>query len=98
MAIWSILCSVPHATGQLPNDFSGKLSVVEEVPQPVTTDGHDSYPRAVREMLGSDVEHRDNTYLNRQIEQDYCGNKQRYRPRLAPATSPDDNMLSVVHE
>ena len=32
--------------------FRGALSVVGEAPQQVTTDGHDSYPRAIREVLG----------------------------------------------
>jgi transposase-like protein len=62
--------------------FQKALSVAGEVPQPVTTDGHASYPRAVPEALGSDVEHRDNAYLNRCIEQGHRGVKQRYYPML----------------
>jgi putative transposase len=46
----------------------------------VTTDGHDSYPRAIRETLGSDVLHRTNRYLNNRLEQDHRGIKQRYYP------------------
>jgi putative transposase len=46
----------------------------------VTTDGHDSYPRAIRETLGSDVLHRTNAYLNNRLEQDRRGIKQRYYP------------------
>ena len=61
--------------------FRQTLSVAE-VPQQVTTDGHDSYPRAIREILGTGVEHRDNAYLNRRIEQDHRGIKQRYYPTL----------------
>jgi putative transposase len=34
------------------------------------------------QVLGSDVEHRDNAYLNRRIEQDHRGIKQRYYPML----------------
>jgi putative transposase len=49
--------------------FHKTLVVAEEAPQQVTTDGHDSYPRAIREVLGHNVEHRDNAYLNRRIEQ-----------------------------
>jgi putative transposase len=48
----------------------------------VTTGGHDSYPRAIREILGTEVEHRHNAYLNRRIEQDDRGIKQRYYPML----------------
>lgn len=62
--------------------FRGALSVVGEAPQQVTTDGHDSYPRAIREVLGRNVEHRCNAYLNRRIEQDHRGVKQRYYPML----------------
>jgi len=46
----------------------------------VTTDGHDSYPRAIREELGMDVLHRTNKYLNNRLEQDHRGIKQRYYP------------------
>jgi putative transposase len=45
------------------------------------TDGHDSYPRAIRETLGSEVIHRCNRYLNNRLEQDHRGIKQRYYPR-----------------
>ena len=46
----------------------------------MTPDGHDSYPRAIRETLGEDVAHRCNPYLNNRIEQDHRGVKQRYYP------------------
>jgi putative transposase len=62
--------------------FRNALAVAGQAPQQVTTDGHDSYPRAVREILGRNVEHRDNAYLNRRIEQDHRGTKQRYYPML----------------
>ena len=58
--------------------FRSALSVVGEAPKQVTTDGHNSYPRAIREVLGSSVEHRRSAYLNRRIEQDHRGVKQRY--------------------
>jgi putative transposase len=44
------------------------------------TDGHTSYPRAVREILGDHVQHRTNKYLNNHLEQDHRGVKQRYYP------------------
>ena len=50
------------------------------MPERVTTDGHDSYPRAIRETLGSDVLHRTNRSLNKRLEQDHRGIKQRYSP------------------
>ena len=51
-------------------------------PKQITTDGHDSYPRAIRETLGPKVEHRCNAYLNRRIERDHRDVKQRYYPML----------------
>jgi putative transposase len=60
--------------------FTGALEMAEQVPEKVTTDGHDSYPRAIRETLGDDVLHRCNPYLNNRIEQDHRGVKQRYYP------------------
>ena len=46
----------------------------------MTTDGHDSYPRAIRETLGEEVRHRCNPYVNNRIEQDHRSIKQRYYP------------------
>ena len=48
----------------------------------VTTDGHDSYPRAIRTELGKHVRHRTNRYLNNGLEQDHRGLKGRCRPML----------------
>jgi putative transposase len=60
--------------------FQQALEVVGHAPERVTTDGHDSYPRAIRETLGHDVLHRCNHYLNNRLEQDHRGIKQRYYP------------------
>ena len=49
-------------------------------PDRVTTDGHDSYPRAIRTELGKTVRHRTSRRLNNRIEQDHQGLKGRYRP------------------
>ncbi|MBV9578266.1 MAG: DDE-type integrase/transposase/recombinase [Chloroflexi bacterium] len=46
----------------------------------VTTDGHDSYPRAIRTELGTAVRHRTSRYLNNRLEQDHRGLKGRNRP------------------
>ncbi len=62
--------------------FRSTLSVVNEAPEQVTTDGHDSYPRAIREVLSTQVNHRCSAYLNRRIEQDHRGVKQRHYPML----------------
>ncbi len=60
--------------------FKGALEIAEQAPERVTTDGHDPYPRAIRETLGEEVMHRCNPYLNNRIEQDHRGVKQRYYP------------------
>jgi len=60
--------------------FKQAVEVVGHAPERVTTDGHDSYPRAIRETLGSDVLHRTNRSLNNRLEQDHRGIKQRYYP------------------
>ena len=60
--------------------FKGAKEVTGCVPKRVTTDGHDSYPRAIRRVLGRKVEHRTNKYLNNRLEQDHRGVKQRYYP------------------
>lgn len=53
--------------------FQQALAVVGHTPERVTTDGHASYPRAVREILGNDVQHRTHKYLNNLLEQDHRG-------------------------
>jgi putative transposase len=60
--------------------FRSALSMAARRPERVTTDGLDSYPRAIKEVLGSKVEHRDNWFLNRHIERDHRSMKQRYYP------------------
>src|SRR6266700_4249746 len=60
--------------------FKGAREVVGHKPEKVTTDGHDSYPRAIRRILGRKVVHRTSKYLNNRMEQDHRGIKQRYYP------------------
>jgi putative transposase len=60
--------------------FKQALATVGHKPERVMTDGHDSYPRAIRNTLGRKVEHRTNRYLNNRIEQDHRAVKQRYYP------------------
>jgi transposase-like protein len=49
------------------------------VAEKVTTDGHGSYPRAIRSTLGKWVTHRTNAYRNNGLEQDHRGIKGRIR-------------------
>ncbi len=60
--------------------FAQSQEVVGHGPQQVTTDGHDAYPRAIRETLGLEVVHRCSRYENNVMEQDHRGIKGRYRP------------------
>jgi putative transposase len=57
--------------------FKKALASAGESPEKVITDGHDSYPRAVEETLGEEVEHRTSRYLNNKLEQDHRGIKGR---------------------
>ena len=81
MALWWILGSREKRDMEAAQMFFKQaLAVVGRAPERVTTDGHASYPRAVRETLGDQVLHRTNTYLNNRLEQDHRGVKQRYYP------------------
>jgi transposase-like protein len=60
--------------------FQQAKEVTGGTPERVTTDGHNSYPRAIRRMLGRKVLHRNSRYLNNRLEQDHRGIKQRYYP------------------
>ena len=46
------------------------------------TDGHSSYPRAIKEELGAEVKHEVIPCLGNPIEQSHRGIKQRYYPTL----------------
>lgn len=60
--------------------FQQALETVGCTPERVITDGHDAYPRAIRETLGGDVLHRCSHSLNNPVEQDHRGIKQRSYP------------------
>src|ERR1700692_3276364 len=60
--------------------FRSAKAVTGVIPARFTTDGHDSYPRAIRTELESRGKPRTNQYLNNRIEQDHRGIKGRYRP------------------
>jgi transposase-like protein len=49
-------------------------------PERATTDGHTSYPKAIAEELGNEVDYRTSQYKNNVIEQDHesianCGSR-----------------------
>jgi putative transposase len=60
--------------------FASAKMVTGIMPDRVTTDGHDSYPRAIRTTLGAGVRHRDRQFLNNRLEQDHRGVKGRNGP------------------
>jgi putative transposase len=62
--------------------FRSAKAVTGITPDLVTTDGHDTYPRAIRTELGERVRHRTNQYLINRLEQDHRGIKSRCRPML----------------
>ena len=61
----------------------------------MTTDGHDSYPRAIRTTLGTGVRHRDSQYLDNRLEQDHRGSKVDMA-QCAASSAPDRLGNSVV--
>ena len=69
--------------------FRSAQAVTGVTPDRVTTDGHDSYPRAIRTELGQDVRHRTSAYLNNRLEQDHRGIKGRYRPMRGFSSARD---------
>jgi putative transposase len=77
MGIWLIPCQAEKRDMEAAKRFFQQaVAVVGHAPERVTTDGHDSYPRAIRETLGSQVTHRCNRYRNNRLEQDHRGIKQ----------------------
>ena len=60
--------------------FRSARTVTDSVPARVTTDGHSSYPGAIKTELGEGILHRTNRYLNNHLEQDHRGIKQRTHP------------------
>jgi putative transposase len=63
-----------------PRFFAQALDIAGHAPEQVTTDGHDAYPRAIRETLGTEAAHRCRRYKNNRIEHDHRGIKQRSYP------------------
>ncbi len=60
--------------------FRSAKAVTGIVPDRVTTDGHDSYPRVIRTELSNGVRYRTCRCLNNKLEQDHRGIKGRHRP------------------
>ena len=78
--------------------FRSAKAVTGVIPDRVTTDGHDAYPRAIRTELGSRVRHRTNCYLNNRLEQDHRGIKGRCRPMLGFKSVPSARRYCRGHD
>ncbi len=59
--------------------FHSAKAATGVTPDRVTTDGHGSYPRAIRSTLGQGIVHRTSAYKNNGLEQDHRGVKGRTR-------------------
>ena len=59
--------------------FRSAKAATGMTPDRVTTDGHGSYPRAIRTTLGRRVAHRTGRHKNNGLEQDHRGVKGRIR-------------------
>ncbi len=59
--------------------FRSAKAATGAAPDRVTTDGHGSYPRAIRTTLGRRVAHRTSRYRNNGLEQDHRGVRGRTR-------------------
>src|SRR5690349_1840979 len=70
---------VGHGILPMPAAHRAAKAVTGATPDQVTTDGHGSYPRAIRSTLGHHVEHRTSVYKNNRLEQDHRGVKGRTR-------------------
>ncbi len=78
--------------------FGQALTVVGHAPEKVTTDGHDAYPRAIRETLGDGVIHRCSPSMNNRLEHDHRGIKQRYYPMRGFGSFAAAARFCVAHD
>jgi len=62
--------------------FFGQVKLNCHKPNRVTTDGHNSYPKAINSILGKGILHRVNRYLINFTEQSHRPLKQWYYPML----------------
>jgi transposase-like protein len=62
--------------------FAQAHEMAQAVSERVVADGHTSYPRAIAEELGAEVEHEVRGYLGNPVEQSHRSIKQRYYPML----------------
>src|SRR5262245_27553306 len=78
--------------------FRSARTVTGRVPERVTTDGHNTYPGAIKAAFGEAVGHRTNRYLNNHLEQDHRGIKQRIRSMGGFKSVESARRLCLVHD
>ena len=75
--------------------FKQAHEVADVPPERVFTDGHRSYPRAIEEEWGTEVEHAVIPCLGNPIEQSHRGIKQRYYPTLGVGVVESAQLRSI---
>ena len=81
MATWLAQCGAEKRDMEAAKRFFKQaVDVVGHAPERVTTDGHDSYPRAIRETLGNDVSTGPIAISTIDWSRDHRGIKQRDSP------------------
>jgi putative transposase len=77
--------------------FRSAKAIMGFRPDRVTTDGHGSYPRGIRTVLGRTVRHRSSCYLNNRLEQNHRGIKGRIRRMRGFKSSDAASRFSREH-
>ena len=75
--------------------FASAKIVTGITPDRVTTDGHNSYPRAIRMVLGSAVSHRDSQYLTDVFDKYFSDRRCYYVPARVTARPRADIGMQV---
>ncbi|WP_286192306.1 IS6 family transposase [Roseomonas genomospecies 6] len=78
--------------------FRSAIEVTGIIPETITTDKHASYPPALEEMFGDDVEHRTSKFKNNHLEQDHRGVKGRTRPMRGFKSSSSAARFCRAHD
>lgn len=78
--------------------FRSAIEVTGVIPETITTDKHASYPPALEEVFGNDVEHRTSKFKNNHLEQDHRGVKGRTRPMCGFKSSSSAGHFCRAHD
>ncbi|WP_211257506.1 IS6 family transposase [Muricoccus aerilatus] len=78
--------------------FRSAKSATGIVPDKITTDGHGSYPRAIRSTLDKRVTHRTSASMNKRLEQDHRGIEGRIRCMRGFKNSTSADRFCQAHD